>query len=157
MKKIILPILGFGALGIMMFSITSCQQDISDRFEYAVALDSIKPVISISVPAQNQSFLYGNHVAIVGTVTDLESQKNDIHDPGFRKGQLKSVTIDVADMTNNKNLLSRKPVVTGKDGYSFNERFEIITGSGTTSCRLIISATDASDKTVRDTVDFEYN
>ena len=157
MRKIFFPILSIALVGVLFASVSSCKQDITDRFEYQVEADTIKPEINISVPAQNQSYLYGNHVAIVGTITDLESEKNDVHDPGFRKGELKAVSITVDDLTNGTKLLVRNPSVLGNDGYGFNERVEIVTGSGKTNCRLIIVATDSKDHTVRDTVDFEYN
>ncbi len=156
MRKLFFPVFSIVFIGALSTSM-SCQPDWSDRFDYKAEQDTIPPVISISVPIENQSYIYGNHVAIVGTVTDLESAKNDIHDPGFRKGELKSVTIEVDNLTNGTKLLSRKPSVSRQDGYSFNERIEIITGSGTTNCRLIVQATDSKDHTVRDTVNFQYN
>lgn len=158
MKKIFLPILSIAFVAAIALSFSSCQQDINDRFAYNAAQDTIPPLIAISVPAMNQSYSYGNHVAIVGTVSDLESEKNDIHDEGFRKGELKSVSIEVDDLTHGTKLLVRNPNVVGKDGIGFNERIEIISGSGTTECRLIIVATDASDKgwVERDTVNFTY-
>lgn len=156
MKKLFIPFLAIAVIGTFTL-VSSCKQDITDRFEYIASQDSMAPVISLSVPAMNQSYAYGNHAAIVGTVTDLESEKVDIHDPGFRKGELKSVSIEVLDVTNGNTLLKRTPVVTGTDGYSINERVEIITGSGTTNCKLTIIATDANDKTSKEEVDFTYN
>lgn len=158
MKKIFLPLLSIVFVTIVVINMSSCKQDISDRFEYQASQDTIPPSIDISVPAPNQTYSYGNHVAIVGTISDLESAKNDIHDPGFRKGELRSVSITVEDLTNSKKLLVRNPVVANMDGIGFNERVEIISGTGTTDCRLIIVATDASEKgyTVRDTVNFTY-
>ncbi len=158
MKKLFLPILSIAILFVFVINFSSCVRENNDRFAYDASLDTIPPVISISVPAFNQSYLYGNHVAIVGTVTDLESAKNDIHDPGFRKGELGSVTIDVDDLTHGTKLLTKGLPVVGKDGIGFNERIEIITGSGTTNCRLIIVASDNGEaqQTVRDTVLFTY-
>ncbi len=158
MKKIFLPVLSVAFVTILAVSATSCKQDINDRFEYQASQDTIPPVIDLSVPAFNQTYSYGNHVAIVGTVSDLESAKNDIHDPGFRKGQLSSVSITVDDITNGKKLLIRNLDVRNKDGIGFNERVEIVSGSGVTDCRLIIAASDASEKgySVRDTVEFTY-
>ena len=158
MRKLYLPLLSFAFVAIVAVSLSSCQQDISDRFAYNASQDTIPPVIDISVPAENQTYSYGNHVAIVGTVWDLESAKNDIHDPGFRKGELKSVSIVVDNLTNGTKLLVRNPDVTNKDGIGFNERVEIVTGSGKTNCRLIIVAKDNSEKSyvVRDTVNFTY-
>jgi hypothetical protein len=158
MKKIILPFVSLSFLGLCLLSFASCTPEINDRLLYEADSDSIPPVISISVPANNQSESYGNHVAIVGTVTDFESAKNDIYIPGMRKGELSSVTIDVDDLTNNRKLLKRDLDVSGKDGISFNERVELITGSGITECRLIVVASDgaATKHTVRDTVDFAY-
>lgn len=155
MKKIFFPILAILAIGSTTF-VSSCKQDITDRFEYVASQDSMVPMINMSVPAMNQSYDYGNHVAIVGTVTDLESAKNDIHDPGFRKGELKSLSIEVQDLTNGNTLLQRNPDVTGTDGYSINERVEIVTGTGTANCKLTIVATDASDKSTTETIDFTY-
>lgn len=156
MKKILFPALALAVLGTFTL-VSSCKQDVSDRFEYVMADDTIAPVITLSVPAMNQTYQYGNHVAIVGTITDLESEKNDIHDPGFRKGQLKKVSILVEDITHGETLLVRNPVVTGLDGYAINERVEIISGSGTTDCKLTITVTDGNNKTVREEVDFTYN
>jgi len=158
MKKIILPLVSLSLVGLYFMSLSSCTPDTEDRLLYKADADSIPPVISISVPANNQSESYGNHVAIVGTVTDFESAKNDLYIPGMRKGELTSVTIDVDDLTNNRKLLKRDLDVAGKDGINFNERIELITGSGVSECRLIIVASDgATNKnTVRDTVDFAY-
>ena len=156
MKKLFFPVAALAFVAIMA-SVSSCKQDIVDRFEYISSQDTMVPVINLSVPAVNQSYKYGNHVAIVGTVTDLESEKNDIHDPGFRKGELKSVSIEVMDLTNGTTLLKRNPEVSGTDGYSINERVEIVTGTGQAKCKLTIVATDASDKTVRKEVEFTYD
>ncbi len=158
MKKTILPILSLFLLTTAVLSISSCKRETNDRLLYNASQDTIAPTINISVPAPNQTYSYGNHVAIVGTVSDLESEKNDIHDPGFRKGELASVTIDIDNITDGTKLLKRDLDVLGKDGIGFNERIEIITGTGTTNCRLIIVATDAGETVhiTRDTVDFIY-
>lgn len=158
MRKLFLPLLSLTFVTLCILGVSSCEQDINDRFEYQSSQDSIPPVISLSVPAMNQVYQYGNHVAIVGTVSDLESEKNDIHDPGFRKGELRSVSIEVDNITDGTKLLIRNPNVVGQDGIGFNERVEIISGTGIKDCRLIIVATDASEAgyTVRDTVNFTY-
>jgi len=159
MKKILFSIVVVTFVVLFVSNISSCKRDFSDQFAYDASMDTISPVISISVPTMNQSYSYGNHVAIVGTVSDLEAEKNDIHDPGFRKGELASVTIDIENLNDNTKLLSKGLPVTGKDGIGFNERIEIVNGNGTTQCRLIIVATDNGETkhTVRDTVDFTYN
>lgn len=158
MKKLFLPLIALSLVAFWTISISSCTRDISDRFLYQGDNDTIPPVIDISVPAMSQTYAYGNHVAIVGTISDLESEKNDIHDPGFRKGELKEISIEVDNLTDGTKLLISNPIVTGTDGYGFNERVEIINGTGTTDCRLIIIASDAStaNYTVRDTVFFKY-
>lgn len=158
MKKLLLPLIILGACASTIF-VSSCQKIIADPYAYNVSNDSLAPEIEISVPAMNQVYSYGADVAIVGTVTDKESFKNDNLDPGgYRAGQLKTLSIEVENLTTNNTLLLKKnPDVDGLDGIAFNEKFSIIAGSGTTNCRLIIIAADAGGKVDRDTVLFSYN
>ncbi len=156
MKKLFLPLILLGALASTIF-VSSCQKIIADPYAYNVDYDSLAPEVSISVPIMNAVYSYGDNVAVVGTVTDKESLKNDILDPGYRAGQLKTLSIQVENLTaNNTLLLNKNPDVDGLDGVAFNEKFSIVAGTDTTKCRLIIIATDAGGKTDRDTVSFIY-
>lgn len=134
--------------GIVIFSLTqsSCTKEKYDRYAYHPDEDTIAPELSISVPINNDYFDYGKNVAIVGTITDLESSvfNYTVNRWDEKSGELASLNIQVYDTLNPSILLMDKNLnVDGKSGSSFNEKFTIASSSATeTVCRLVIKGSD---------------
>lgn len=140
--------------GVMFMS--SCQKLYPNPYDYDVTKDTIAPVVAISVPLALSAHQYTYDIPIVGTVKDLESEKNDLLNPGFRAGKLKSVNIRVVDTTHGFiDILNLNPDVADKDAIAFNEKINQLSGPGATF-RLIVSAEDMGGKTDKDTVYFSY-
>ena len=108
----------------------------------------LAPVITKTVPVNNSVFAYGDDINIVANVTDLEK--------GTKAGKLKSITARIENLSdNNKLILNKSPNVDGLDGFTVIEKLNILFGSASIDCRLIISATDYADKNTQDTTLFK--
>lgn len=146
MKNITLFIIFLTSLAL--FFQTSCKKEFKDRYKYYPEDDTLAPVIIKTVPINNSVYAYGDDVNIVANVTDLEK--------GTKAGKLKSITARVENLSdNNKLILDKSPNVDGLDGYTVIEKFNILYGSASIDCRLIISATDYSGKNTQDTTLFK--
>ena len=117
--------------------------------------DTIPPVLTFTVPVNLDTYLYGQDIHLVGTLTDLES-KNYLRE---NAGKLKSLYINVSTIdpvadTVIKPLLVKNLNVDGKYAYTINEKTVILSGSGTTYCRLKSWATDYANHTDSALVNF---
>ena len=146
MKNITLFIIFFTSLAL--FFQTSCKKEFKDRYKYYPEDDTLAPVITKTVPVNNSVFAYGDDINIVANVTDLEK--------GTKAGKLKSITARIENLSdNNKLILNKSPNVDGLDGFTVIEKLNILFGSASIDCRLIISATDYADKNTQDTTLFK--
>ena len=141
------------ALFIIVVAIgsASCRRSNNSKYFYDSKKDTSAPKINISVPLQNDNYNYGEDIHIVGTVTYLQTV-------GFG-GKLQTLNIKVEELNNLDSvyiadLLVKTPNVDAKEGFTFNEKMLLFTGANPTLCRLVVSATDYSSKTTRDTVYF---
>ncbi len=128
---------------------TSCKKnDCKDRYKYYPEDDTLAPVIIKTVPINNAVYAYGDDINVVANVTDLEK--------GTKAGKLKSISARVENLSdNNKLILDKNPNVDGLDGFTVNEKFNIMFGASSIDCRLIISATDYNNKNTQDTTLFK--
>ena len=137
---------------LMIVVISSCRKSNNSKYYYNPLNDTIAPQITISVPLANKVYQYMDYVHIVGTVTDFETAK--------RGGKLATLSIIVdelysVDSTFRKNLFKAYPDVDSKGGYTFNEKFMLLSNDVTpTFCRLSVETMDYINKFSRDTVYF---
>lgn len=132
----------------------SCKQTNNDKYFYNAGRDTIAPKIATSVPLQNSTFNFGQDIHMVGVVTDLESTN--------KGGKLKSLVLDFSEINNTdhtvlKTFLNRTPDVDGKEGYTFNEKWAVVSGTSPTFCRFMVTATDYAGKVTKDSVFFSIN
>ncbi len=136
----------------------SCKQKTFNRYAYDANKDTIPPVLSITVPVNMDTYMYGEDIHIVGTVTDLQS-KNTLHQ---NPGKLKSLSLNISIMdpiadTVIKVLFAKTPNVDGKDGYLINEKTYLPSGVGVTNCRFKGITTDYADRKDSSVVNFTIN
>ncbi|HMN32663.1 MAG TPA: hypothetical protein PKA54_04765 [Chitinophagaceae bacterium] len=137
---------------LIIVAVSSCRKSNNSKYYYNPLNDTISPQITISVPLSNNIYQYMDYVHIVGTVTDYETVK--------RGGKLASLSIIVdelnsVDSTFRKNLFKAYPDVDSKGGYTFNEKFMLLSNDVTpTFCRLSVETMDYINKFTRDTVYF---
>ena len=115
----------------------SCKQKKYDYNEYNMYKDTIRPVLTVTVPVDLDNYSYGENIHIVGTATDLES-KNPI---SIKAGKLSSLHLQVSIIdpladTVKQIILDKYPNVNGKEGFTFNEKTAVFSGAGATYCRL---------------------
>ena len=144
--KYVLTVVG---LASCIAGMNSCKQTNNDKYFYNAGRDTIAPKIATSVPLQNSVYAYGQDIHMVGVVTDLEST-----DKG---GKLKSLvlnfsSVDPVDHNIITTYYNRTPVVDGKEGYTFNEKWAVVSGVSTTFCRFLITATDYAGKVTKDSI-----
>ncbi|MBK7763238.1 MAG: hypothetical protein IPI46_07670 [Bacteroidetes bacterium] len=155
--KIFTPI--FASLLILSsFFIFSCKQKLQNGDAYNSNKDTIPPVLALTVPVNLDNYAYGEDIHIVGTATDLQ-MRNKIREYA---GKLKSLTMTVSTIdptpdTVKKVIFSKNLAVDGKSGYIFNQSLSVLSGSGTTNCRLIGVATDYADRKDSVIVNFTVN
>lgn len=152
MKK--LYILSLFLLVVMMNFITSCRRSSNSKYFYDANKDTIAPVIKISVPQAGGIFAYGQHVHIVGTVTDYQSIG--------KTGKLMNMKIEVmemakADTSYISTHLLKTPDIDSKEGYTFNEKMLILFGPTSGFFKLRINATDYALRTATDSLYFYMN
>lgn len=149
--KIFINILCLFCVVIILVSVSSCRRSNNSKYFYDAKKDTIYPIINISVPVQNTTYLYGEDIHIVGTVTDLQT--------AGKGGSLQSLKIQVDELNSVdsafiKAILLKTPVVDTKEGFTFNEKTIVLWGTGTTFYRLLVTATDYSSRTTIDSVYF---
>ena len=143
---------GVGLLGGLMLlgSMYSCKQTNNDKYFYNPGRDTIAPKIVTSVPTANAVYIYGQDIHMVGVVTDLESEN--------KSGKLQTLTLDLSrvdavDHTVITNYLNRSPEVDGKEGYTFNEKWAVVSNPGTpVFCRFMVTAKDYAGRITKDSV-----
>ena len=134
----------------MMMTVQSCRQTNNDKYFYNPGRDTIAPKIAISVPTMNATYIFGADIHMVGVVTDLESTN--------KSGKLQTLTLDLSrveptDHTVITTYLNRSPVVDGKEGYTFNEKWAVVSNPGTpVFCRLMVTAKDYAGRVTQDSV-----
>lgn len=134
----------------MVLFMVSCKQSTNnDKYFYNYLRDTIPPKISISVPLNNSYYQFAEDIHIIGNVLDLEVTD--------KAGKLKSLNLSLYqyDPVNDTivNLIKQfNPDVDGKDGYTFNEVYTKLNGSGVTYCKLIVTATDYSTRIDQDSI-----
>jgi hypothetical protein len=144
-------------VGLSLFSIAlvgffnSCKQTNNDKYFYNANRDSISPKIVTSVPLQNATYAFGQDIHMVGVVTDLESTN--------KGGKLQTLTVNLSQVTAADHqiintYLNATPDVDGKEGYTFNEKWAIVSGSSTVFCRLLVTAKDYAGRVTKDSVFF---
>lgn len=145
-------IIGFSLFSIMLAgAFSSCKQTNNDKYFYSASRDTIAPKIVTSVPTASSTYTFGQDIHMVGIVTDLEST-----DKG---GKLQTLNLDLSqiDPSNNsviKTYLNKSPIVDGKEGFTFNEKWSIAVGSGVVYCRFMATAKDYAGKITKDSVLF---
>ena len=142
-------VLGIMGLASLLAGMNSCKQTNNDKYFYNAGRDTIAPKIATSVPLQNASYSYGQDIHMVGVVTDLESTN--------KGGKLKSLVLNFSslnslDSTLKTTYFNRTPVVDGKEGYTFNEKWAVVSGTSTTLCRFLVTATDYAGKVTKDSI-----
>ena len=130
-----------------VLALSSCKQKLTNVDAYDLYKDTIAPVLSVTVPVNLDSYLYGEDIHIVGTATDLMA-RNNIHEYA---GKLKSLsfTMEQIDPLSNaviKVMYAKSLAVDGKSGYIFNDGTSVLSGSGTLYCRLTGVLTDYADR-----------
>lgn len=137
---------------ILAVSFAACRKSNNSKYYYNPLNDTISPIIKISVPTPGFQYNFMDDVHIVGTVTDYETVA--------RGGKLAtlSIKVDELNMIDNsfkKNILTSTPDVDNKGGFSFNEKFMMVSNDANpTLCRLTVEAMDYINKFKRDTVYF---
>lgn len=142
----------FIALGTVLFisGLNSCKQTNNDKYFYNAGRDTIAPKIATSVPVQNSVYAYGDDIHMVGVVTDLESTN--------KGGKLKTLVLNFSSLNPDDSTLkvtyfNRNPLVDGKEGYTFNEKWSIVSGATSpTFCRFLVTATDYAGKVTKDSI-----
>ncbi|HNF71759.1 MAG TPA: hypothetical protein PLP34_05050 [Chitinophagaceae bacterium] len=142
-------------LGIGIFIFSSCKQKLNNTDAYNLNKDTIPPVLALTVPVELDSYLYGEDIHIVGTITDLMS-RNKLHE---YPGKLKSLslvvqTMDIVADTVLKTVFSKNVPVDGKSGLVINELTSVWGSGGVTNCRLKGMAMDYADR--RDSVEIHF-
>lgn len=142
-------VLIFAGLVLGIVGMNSCKQTNNDKYFYNAGRDTIAPKIATSVPLPNSTYSYGQDIHLVGVVTDLESTN--------KGGKLKSLVLNFSslnplDSTLNVTYFNRTPNVDGKEGYTYNEKWTIVSGVSTTFCRFLITATDYAGKVTKDSI-----
>lgn len=145
-KKYVLSLAG---LALCVAGMNSCKQTNNDKYFYNAGRDTIAPKIATSVPLHNSVYSYGQDIHMVGVVTDLESTN--------KGGKLKSLVLNFSslnptDSTLNVTYFNRTPLVDGKEGYTFNEKWAVVSGTSTTFCRFLVTATDYAGKVTKDSI-----
>lgn len=134
----------------LMMTVHSCRQTNNDKYFYNAGRDTIPPKIAISVPTTNAAYTFGADIHMVGVVTDLEVTD--------KSGKLQSLTLDLSrvDSTTHSVIttyLNRSPVVDGKEGYTFSEKWAVVSNPGSAVyCRFLVSAKDYAGRITKDSV-----
>ena len=151
--KISTKILLYTALMMGVF-MSSCKRSDNSIYYYNVEEDVIAPEVKISVPEEGALFNLTYDVHVVGTVKDLETE--------YTAGSLKSLSVRVDQLDNVsgepiKILLNKTPLVDGKEGYTFNEKFVVNYAPQTVKCLLTVTAYDQTGRFDIKTREFSIN
>ncbi len=145
-------IIGFSILNILLaVGFSSCKQTNNDKYFYSPSRDTIAPKIVTSVPAPSSTYTFGQDIHMVGVVTDLESEN--------KGGKLQTLTLDLSQINPSdhaviQTYLNKTPLVDGKEGFTFNEKWAITVGTGIVYCRFMATAKDYAGKITKDSVLF---
>ncbi|MEZ5046446.1 MAG: hypothetical protein R2831_05590 [Chitinophagaceae bacterium] len=146
---------GWALIGLLSMLIISCDKNKNNNpYIYNELRDTIAPKIYMSVPVQNDYFQYGEDIHMVGNVVDYEVSN--------KGGQLKDFNITIYDWdpiedTIKGVLYTKNFDVDKKEGYTFNEKFHMLFGAGTTFCKLKAITHDYSTRLDSSVVFFSIN
>ena len=136
----------------VILTLNACKRTNNDKYFYNPGRDTIAPSISVSVPKALALYNYGQDIHFVGTVIDLESKN--------KGGKLKELNLTTQSVDANGNVIKtyfvRTPNVDGKEGYTFNEKLLIPSGTGE-ALRFSVYASDYAGRSSVDTVYFSIN
>ena len=136
----------------------SCKQKNLNRYAYDPNRDTIPPVLSITVPVNNDLYAYGEDIHIVGTLTDLESRNKTSQKAGRLQSLYLNLSIvDILADTVIKVIYEKAPNVDGMDGVTINEK-TFYNGPGSPiDCRLTGVASDYSGRKDTSIIYFKIN
>lgn len=143
------------AVALILISVVgllnSCKRTTYDKYIYNKHRDTIPPIISISVPLNNDIYNAAEDVHIIGTVQDFEVTG--------KAGSLSSFVINVYQIDPSNDTIiatvyQNSFPVTGTDIFRFSPRFSILSLSSPRYYRMEARAEDESTRFDRKMVYF---